>query len=53
VLAAARATTAPIVKNFVDFDMVWYLRDMFVCGFRPRESRGIVGRVIVAQSRTA
>jgi hypothetical protein len=53
VRTAAKATRAPIVRKFVDFDMVWYLRDMFVCGFRPRESRGIVGRVSIAQSRTA
>jgi hypothetical protein len=53
VLTAAKATMAPIVRKFVDFDMVWFLRDGFVCGFRPRESRGILGWVHIAQSRTA
>jgi hypothetical protein len=53
VLTAAKATMAPIVRKFVDFDMVWFLRDVFVCGFRPRESRGTFGWVTLAQSRTA
>jgi hypothetical protein len=53
VLAAAKATSAPIVRKFVDFDMVWFLRDGFVCGFRPRQSRGTLGWVHIAQSRTA
>src|ERR1035437_5076930 len=53
VLTAAKATRAPIARKFVDFDMVWSLRDAFACGFRPRESRGTFGWVTLAQSRTA
>jgi hypothetical protein len=41
------------MRMLVDFFMVWFLGDWFVCGFRPRESRGTFGWVIVAQSRTA
>jgi len=49
----AKATRAPMVRKVVDFDMVWFLRDGFVCGFHPRESRGILGWVHIAQSRIA